>query len=222
MKERMKWILIGFGFMVGIQVLTSLMFSLLLQITNQHPGTVESDQWVLVIFGLTLGAFLIGGLVIGRIEEQPRVYDAVWAAILTLMVSNVMFYVLPEGTRHQFTGCKWLLDANGQFAPLWLSVLQMMPALGAAAVGALLGYHMTSPVDAVWERFIELLGMAGAIAGMVVVFIIGSMVIPWYWLAGILVLFIGGCTVAYNIFKRGAHELDDVAILPEHRHEQPS
>lgn len=222
MKERMKWIIIGFGFMVGIQVLTSLMYSLLLQVTNQRPGTIESNQWVLVIFGLTLGAFFIGGLVMGRFEEQLRIYDALWAAVLTLIVSNLMFYVLPEGTRQQFTGSKWLLDANGQFAPLWLSLLQMLPALGAAAVGALLGYHMTSPVEAAWERFIGMLGLVGAIAGVAVVFVIGSIVIPWYWLTVILVLFIGGCTYAYTIFKRGAHDIEDMAILPEHRHEQMS
>jgi cbb3-type cytochrome oxidase subunit 3 len=222
MKERMKWIVIGFGFMVGIQVLTSLMFSLLLQITNQRPGTVESDQWVLVIFGLTLGAFLIGGLVIGRVAEQSRIYDALWAAILTLIFSNVMFYVLPEGTRHQFTGSKWLLAANGQLAPLWLSVLQMLPALGAAGLGALLGAHMTTPVEAAWERFIGMLGLVGAIASVTVVFVIGSIVIPWYWLALLLVLFIGGCAYTYREFKRGAHEIDEVSILPEHRHEQPS
>ena len=222
MKERMKWITIGFGFMVGIQVLASLMFSLLLQITNQRPGTVESNQWVLVIFGLTLGAFLIGGVIIGRVEEQPRIYDALCAAVLTLIFSNVMFYVLPEGTRQQFTGSKWLLDANGQFGPLWLSVLQMLPALGAAAIGALLGYHMTSPVDTTWERFIGMLGLIGAMAGVAVVFVIGSMVIPWYWLAVILALCLGGCAYIYRVFKRGAHELDDLAILPEHRHEQHS
>ncbi|MBS1811472.1 MAG: hypothetical protein JST84_25140 [Acidobacteria bacterium] len=222
MKERMKWVVIGFGFMVGIQVLTSLMFSLLLQISNQSPGTVESDQWVLVIFGLTLAAFLVGGLVIGRFEEQPRIYDAVWAAVLTLIVSNIMFYVLPESTRHQFTGSKWLLDANGQFAPLWLSLLQMLPALGAAAIGATLGYHLTSPVGAAWERFIGMLGLIGAIAGIAVAFVVGSMVIPWHWLALVLVLFIVGCAYTYHIFKRGEHELDDIAIISEHRHGQPS
>lgn len=222
MKERVKWIIIGFGFMVGMQVLTSLMFSLLLQITTQHPGTVESKQWVLVIFGLTLAAFLLGGLVIGRVEEQSRVYDALCAAVLTLIFSNVMFYVLPEGTRHQFTGSKWLLDANGEFAPLWLSVLQMLPALGAAAVGAWLGYHMTTPLDAAWERFIGLLGLIGAIAGVAVVFVIGSMVISWYWLALALALFIGGCAYIYSVFKRGAHEMEDMTILPEHGHEHPS
>ncbi len=222
MKERMKWIVIGFGFMVGVQVLTSLMFSVMLQITNQRPGTVESDQWVLVIFGLTLAAFLIGGLVMGRVAEQPRIYDAVWAAILTLIFSNVMFYVLPESTRHQFTGSKWLLDATGQLAPLWLSVAQMLPALGAAAVGAWLGYHMTLPVDAAWERFIGMLGLMGAIAGIAIVFVIGSMVVSWYWLALALALFVGGCAYFYRSFERGAHEIEDIAILPEHRHGQHS
>lgn len=222
MKERMKWILIGFGFMVGIQVLTSLMFSLLLQITQQRPGTVESDQWVLVIFGLTLGAFLIGGLVIGRFEERPRIYDALWAAVLTLIFSNVMFYVLPADTRQQFTGSKWLLDATGQMAPLWLSVAQMLPALGAAALGATFGYYLMAPVSQAWERFIGGLGLGGAIAGVAVGFVVGSMVIPWYWLALVLVLFIAGTLYSYHIFKRGEHDLEALHILPEPRHGQLS
>lgn len=220
MKERMKWIIIGFGFMVGIQVLTSLLFSLLLQISNQRPGTVESDQWVLVLFGLTLAAFLIGGLVIGRFEEESRLPDAVWAAILTLMFSNIMFYVLPESTRHQFTGSKWLLDANGQFAPLWLSVMQMLPALGAAAVGAYLGYHMDLPVSPIWERLAGILGLIGSIAGVAVVFVIGSMIIPWYWLAVALVAVVLSIVLMYYSFKRSTHEIEEMAILPEHRHEQ--
>ncbi|HEX4945215.1 MAG TPA: hypothetical protein VFZ34_00955 [Blastocatellia bacterium] len=217
MKERMKWIIIGFGFMVGIQVLTSLLFSLLLQISQQSPGTVESDQWVLVLFGLTLAAFLIGGLVIGRFEEQPRIYDAIWAAILMLMCSNVMFYVLPEGTRQQFIGSKWLLDANGQLAPLWLSVVQMLPAIGAAAVGAKLGYHMTIPVTEEWERFVGMLGLMGALGGVAVAFVLGSMVIPWYLVVVILALVVVGSRLIYNSFKRSLHEIEDITILPDHR-----
>lgn len=222
MKQRMKWIIIGFGFMVGIQVLTSLLFSLLQQISNQSPGRVESDQWALVLFGMTLGAFLIGGLVMGRFEDTPRIYDALWAAVLTLMFSNVMFYVLPEGTRQQFIGSKWLLDVNGQMAPLWLSVLQMLPALGAAALGAAVGYHMTTPVTPAWERFVGMLGLVGAVASVVIAFAIGSIVIPWYLLIVLLAAVIAGFIYAYNNFKRSTHELEDVAILPEHRHEQMS
>lgn len=218
MKERIKWIIIGFGFMVGIQVLTSLFFSLLLQISQQSPGTVESDQWVLVIFGLTLGAFLIGGLVIGRFEEELRIYDAVWAAVLTLILSNVMFYVLPASAQQNYTGSKWLLDANGQFAPLWLSLLQMLPALGAAAIGATLGYHLTTPVSPQWERFVGMLGLIGAIAGVVVAFVIGSVIIPWYWLAVALVLAMVGVVFIYYSFKRSAYDMEEIAILPEHRH----
>lgn len=208
--------------MVGIQVLTSLLFSLLLKISNQRPGTVESDQWVLVLFGLTLGAFFVGGLIIGRVEEKPRIYDALWAAIFTLILSNVVFYVLPEETRQQFTGSKWLLDARGQVAPLWLSLVQMMPALGAAAIGAVIGYHLNSPVEPAWEKFVGILGLTGAVAGVVVAFVIGSLVIPWYGLSVVLVLVIAGSLYAYTIFKRSTHELEEIAILPEHRHEQPS
>jgi hypothetical protein len=60
MKERVKWIAIGFGFMVGIQVLASLLLIGLAQMLKASPNLVLEPYWVFVVLGLTLGAFFLG------------------------------------------------------------------------------------------------------------------------------------------------------------------
>ena len=62
MKERIRWIAIGFGFMVGIQVLASLMLIGLGQMPERSPGISLSSYWAFLIFGLTLAAFFLADL----------------------------------------------------------------------------------------------------------------------------------------------------------------
>ena len=87
MKERIKWIAIGFGFMVGIQVLASLLFIGLAQMLEASPNLLLEPYGGFVILGLTLGSFFLGGFIIARVEEAPRIIDAVIAAIATLALS---------------------------------------------------------------------------------------------------------------------------------------
>ena len=68
MKERVKWIAIGFGLMVGIQVLASLMFIGFGLAPERNPSVVLSPDWVFMIFGLALGAFFIGGFIRRRAD----------------------------------------------------------------------------------------------------------------------------------------------------------
>jgi cbb3-type cytochrome oxidase subunit 3 len=218
MKERMKWIVAGFGFIVGIQLLTTLMFQLLLA---QTPSTVQGNQWMVVIFGLTLGAFLVGGFVIGRVEMAPRIFDALVAAVAVLIFSAIVYFALP-GSGEKFTGSIWLDDVSGRAAPLWLSTLQMLPALGASVVGAYLGYLMTSPMESVLERFIGLIGIALATGGIVVVYVISSMMLPWYLTAILITAIVLGIAFSYWLFKRSERSAEEMAILPEHRTEQHS
>jgi len=215
MKERIKWIAIGFGFMVGIQVLASLMFIGMTQMLEGSPSLVLEPYWVFVIFGLTLGAFFLGGFVIGRVEEAPRIIDAVIAAIATLAVSVIVFLALPESSRDQFTGSKWLADAAGNTASPWVSALLIAPALIASALGAYLGYLMTTQVESMVERFVAMLGLACAIGGPVIALIIGGFILPWYAVTVGLVIILSGFMISYWLFKRAAHEADDVSISPE-------
>lgn len=213
-KTRIKWILAGFGFMVGAQVLTTLLFSLLRRLAEASPGTVESTQWALVIFGLTLGTFLLGGFIIGRVEEAPRFYDALLAAALTLLCSTLVYQALPVESRAQFTGGIWLSGGSNEAISFWLSNLLAVPPLVAAALGAYLGYLMTSPVESALERFVGGLGLVGAVLAPVTVLITMGMSLPWYVPLALLVVLLVGIGLSYWFFTRGLHEVDDISIMP--------
>lgn len=212
MKERVKWIAIGFGFMVGIQVLASLLFIGLAQMLKANPNLYLEPYWVSVIFGLTLGAFFFGGFVIGRVEEAPRITDAVIAAIATLALSVIVFLALPESSRDQFTGSKWLADAAGNTPSPWVGALLIAPALIASGLGAYLGYVMTTPVESAVERFVAMSGLACAIGGPIIALVISGFILPWYAVIVGLALMLSGFVVSYRLIKRAAHETEDVSI----------
>jgi len=215
MKERVKWIAIGFGFMVGIQVLASLLFIGLTQMLEASPNLVLEPYWVSVTFGLTLGAFFFGGFVIGRVEEAPRITDAVIAAIATLALSVIVFLALPESSRDQFTGSKWLADAARNTTSPWTSALLVAPALIASALGAYLGYMMTRPVESMVERFVAMSGLACAIGGSIIALIISGFILPWYAVVAGLAIILAGIVISYWMFSRGAHAVEDVSINQE-------
>lgn len=212
MKERVKWIVVGFGFMVGIQVLASLLFIGLAQMLRASPNLVLEPYGVFVIFGLTLGAFFLGGFVIGRVEEAPRIIDAVIAAIVTLALSVIVFLALPESSNDQFTGSKWLADAAGNASSPRVGALLIAPALIASALGAYLGYSMTTQVESMVERFVATLGLACAIGGPVIALIIGGFILPWYAVTVGMVIILSGFVISYWLLKRAAREADDVFI----------
>jgi MFS family permease len=170
--------------------------------------------WVFVIFGLTLGAFFLGGFVIGRVEEAPRITDAVIAAIATLALSMIVFLALPESSRDQFTGSKWLADASGKTASPWVSALLIAPAIIASALGAYIGYLMTKPVESSVERFVGMSGLACAIGGPIIALIIGGFILPWYAVIVVLALMLSGFVFSYRLVSRAAHETEDVSISP--------
>jgi hypothetical protein len=201
--------------MVGIQVLASLLFIGLTQMLKANPYLALEPYWVSVTFGLTLGAFFFGGFIIGRVEEAPRIADAVIAAIATLALSVIVFLALPESSRDQFTGSKWLADAAGNTASLWVSALLIGPALIASALGAYLGYRMAAPVESVVERFVAMSGLACAIGGPVIALIISWFILPWFAVIVVLALILSGFVVSYRLVKRAAHETKDVSISAE-------
>jgi hypothetical protein len=201
--------------MVGIQVLASLLFIGLTQMLADSPNLFLEPYWVFVIFGLTLGAFFFGGFVIGRVEEAPRINDALIAAIVTLALSMIVFLALPESSRDQFTGGKWLADAAGNTASPWVSALLIAPALIASALGAYLGYSMTTPVESVVERFVAIVGLVCAIGGPIIALIISGFILPWYAVIVGLALILSGFVISYGVFKRAAHETEYVSISAE-------
>lgn len=218
MKDRMKWIAVGFGFIVGIHVLTTLLFLLLFQDTQQ--SNVAFNQFAMLLFGVTLGSFFLGGFVIGRVGEEGRLLDAATAALAALAFSAIVYVTLPEGTRDLYTGSKWLTQSVGVTAPSWLSFAQMLPALGAAVLGSYLGYQMTTPLESAIERTFAVIGIGSSFIGIAAIYVIGSIVLPWWGVAALLIALIGGPLLCYWYFKRDEHKFEDNAIVVEHRREQ--
>jgi MFS family permease len=179
------------------------------------PNLVLEPYWVFVVLGLTLGSFFLGGFIIARVEEAPRIIDAVIAAIATLALSVIVFLALPEGSRTQFTGSKWLADAVGNTASLWVGALLIAPALIVSALGAYLGYSVTRPVESVVERFVAMLGLACAVGGPIIALVIGGFILPWHAAIVGLALILPGVVISYRLFKRAAREAEDVSISPK-------
>ena len=212
MKERIRWIAIGFGFMVGIQVLASLLLISLDLMLERSPGLFFGNYWAFALLGLTLGAFFFGGFIIGRVEETPRVADAVITAFATLALSLVVYLILPESSRYQFTGSAWLAEAFNAAAFPGMTILLIVPAIVAAAMGAYAGYMMTTPIESAIERLVAMLGLAGAIGGPVAALIISWLIWPWYDVAALLAIILIGIVISYRYFKRAAHEAMDASI----------
>ena len=82
MKDRIKWILVGVGFTFGLQVIISLLFTGVAYSNRSSAADVISDTAVAVAFGSALGAFLIGGFVMGWLTDELRIVDALIAAVL--------------------------------------------------------------------------------------------------------------------------------------------
>ncbi len=220
MRERIKWIIVGFGFMVGIQVVTSLMLIGLIQVAERTPGSLQEWSLSLAIYGLALSAFLIGGFVIGRVNEQLRFIDALVAAIATLAFSALVYLLLPEGSRGLFPGSIWLSEAGGRWAFAWVSALSVVVALAVAALGSYLGYLMTMPVESLIERLLAVLGVIGAIGGPVVLLVAGGLGLPWYLLILGPVILLACVGLGYWMFARESHRAEDISIRPEPHHRQ--
>ena len=102
MKDRTKWILVGLGFTFGLQVIISLVFTGIAYSAARNGADVLQDPLLMVAFGLSLGAFLIGGFVIGWMSEEVRVMDSVFVTLATMALISLVYVALPHGNRGQF------------------------------------------------------------------------------------------------------------------------
>jgi hypothetical protein len=237
MKERIKWILVGFGFTAILQFLVSLGFTGLAFSAARSGNAGEQGAISLYVFGFTLGAFLVGGFVIGWMSEEQRMLDAVIVALFTLAICAVIYTALPgETSRAQFVAGSWLsesvarINADGstttatQIAFTLRSGLFSLLALVASAIGAYWGWHVKVPHDGFIERAALLIGLAGAVVGPFVLVATGvrqsddqaGTGLPWYFLATLLVVLLVIVGVGYVMFSRESHYEDEISISPEH------
>lgn len=217
MKDRIKWILVGLGFTFGLQVIISLIFTAIAFSNRSSQADVVSDTAVAVAFGTAIGAFLIGGFVIGWLTEELRVLDSITAAVLTLALTLLVYTALPSGNKAQFITGHLLNDVR---RGLLLTVLAFI----AAAIGAYWGWHLKVPQEGALDRVALVLGLVGAIVGPFVLLAIGGRDpanpnapnLPWYFLTTVLVLVLVIVGVGFVLFTRESHYDDEISISPEH------
>ncbi len=189
MKDRIKWILVGVGFTFGIHVVISLIFTGIALSVASSGSTVGESTFPVAAYGLTLGSFLIGGFVVGWMSEELRVLDSLIVAVVAILLSALVYFLLPSGNKGQFVSGFFFTDAVN-------ALVYIVPGLIAAAIGAYWGWHITVPQEGVVDRIALLLGLIGAIVGPFVLLALGggdptnpnARSLPWYFLLIVIVL----------------------------------
>jgi hypothetical protein len=218
MRERTKWILVGLGFTFGLQVLISLAFTAIAYNVAGSRMGVPQDTLIVTVFGLMLGAFLIGGFVIGWMSEEVRVLDSLLVATITMALVVLVYSALPRGSKAQFISGYLLND-------LRRGALFLALALVASTVGAYWGWHVKVPQEGVLDRIALLIGLVGAIVGPFVLLATGGgdpknpneTNLPWYFLVTVLVIVLAIVGVGFLMFTRESRDSEEISISPEHR-----
>jgi MFS family permease len=227
MKNRIKWVLVGLGFTFGLQVLISLIFTWVAY-SAAGPGTsVPQGTTSVVVFGFTIGAYLVGGFVVGWMNEKTRIGDAILVAILTLGLTVVVYIALPGANKAQFVNGVLLSDPAGNLALSAKSLAFIASGIIAAALGGYIGWHATVPQEGVFDRVALALGLIGAIVGPFILLAVGGrdpnspnqQGLPWYFLLVVLVLVLIIIGVGFMLFARDSQEGEDISISPDRRKE---
>jgi undecaprenyl pyrophosphate phosphatase UppP len=221
MKDRIKWILVGLGFTFGFQVIISLLFTGIAYSNKSSAADVVSDTAVAVAFGSAVGAFLIGGFVIGWLTEDLRVVDSLIVAVSTLVLTLLVYTALPSGNKGQFISGQLLNNISRG------SLLAIL-ALIAGAIGSYWGWHLKVPQEGVLDRIALVLGLVGVIVGPFVLLAVGgrdannpnATSLPWYFLAIVLIVVLVIVGVGFVLFTRESHYEDEISISPEHHKEE--
>ncbi|MGH9822596.1 MAG: hypothetical protein ACREDR_05025 [Blastocatellia bacterium] len=225
MKNRSKWMLVGLGFNFGLQVLISLAFTAFAYSAASSSTYVPQGSAILIILGFTIAAYFVGGFVVGWMDEKLRVGDAVLAAILTLLLTVLIYAALPSASKGQFVSALWLRDPIGHFALTLQGLIFVASSLVVASVGAYVGWHMTVPSEGLFDRVALLLGLVGAVVGPFVLLTVGGRDpnnptqpgLPWYFLAIVLVLVLIVVAVGFMMFARQSREAKEISINPERK-----
>jgi hypothetical protein len=214
MKHRMKWMLLGLGFTFGIQATISLIANLLL-------GKTQSPQGILLvlIFGLTLGAFLIGGFVIGLMSEKIRLLDSAIVAMTTILLNALLLLLASAGSRN-YLAMNWLNDSAGRVSITGQSFLYIILALVASMAGTYIGWRVQAPQEGQFDRIALLVGLMGAVIGPFVMFSFegsdtattNEQQFPWYFLVIVILLVLVIMGVGFLMFTRESHHADDISI----------
>jgi hypothetical protein len=227
MKNRIKWILVGLGFTFGLEVLISLIFTGVAY-TAAGPGTsIPQGTASVVVFGFALGAYLVGGFVVGWMNEKLRIADGMLVGLLTIILTALVYEALPGGNKGQFVNGILLSDPSGNLALSGRPIAFIAAAILAAALGSYIGWHATVPQEGIFDRVALALGLIGAIVGPFILLAVGGRDpnnpnqpgLPWYFLAIVLVLMLVIIGVGFLLFARVSQEGEEISISPDRRKE---
>jgi MFS family permease len=213
MRDRIKWTLIGLGFTFGLQIIISLLFSGIANRTARN----QIDIWWMIAYGLALGAFLVGGFVIGWMSEERRMLDATLVTVVALMLVSLVYLALPNASRGQFVSGYFLSGFQR-------SLIFTLLSLGGAAAGAYLGWHVKVPQEHAVDRIALLVGLLGAVIGPFVLLAISGTdpaspdqaSLPWYVLVMVILVVLVVIGVGFLMFTRESHP-EDTSISPDRR-----
>jgi MFS family permease len=216
MKDRIKWILVGLGFTFGLQVVISLAYTAIAYSAARGSG-VPQDTIVITAFGFMLGAFLIGGFVVGWMSEEVRLLDSLIVAALTLILTLLVYSALPSDNKGQFVSGYLLNNVNR--AALFVAL-----AMIAAAIGAYWGSHVKVPQEGTADRVALLIGLVGAVVGPFVLLAVGGndptnpnqSNLPWYFLVIVILVVLAIVGVGFVLFTRESHYDEEISISPDH------
>ncbi len=214
MKHRMKWMLLGLVFTFGIQATISLIANLLL-------GKTQSPQGILLVlvFGLTLGAFLVGGFIIGLMSEKIRLLDSAIVAMATILLNSLLLLLVSAGSSN-YLAMNWLNDSAGRISITGQSFLYVIFAMVASMAGTYIGWRVQAPQEGQFDRIALLVGLMGAVIGPFVMFSFegsgtattNEQQFPWYFLVIVILLVLVIMGVGFLMFTRESRHADDISI----------
>jgi len=232
MRKRIKWMIIGLGFAFGLQVLISLAYTAVAYGAARSGAGVPQGTVSVIALGLTLGAFLIGGFVVGWTKEHFRLVDAITVALVTLALNALVYQALPAANKAQFVTGLWLTNQTGHLALTPSTVVFIALAAIAGGTGAFWGWHTAVPSEGFATRIALLFGLIGAIVGPFVLLALwgsdpsnpNQPGLPLGFVVTVLALLLLIVAVGFWLFSREAgreatHE-EGISINPEaHRRE---
>jgi hypothetical protein len=201
MRPRLKWLLVGFGFMFGLQLLIGQAVRLF------ASANVPQNTTYIMIAGATLAAFLVGGFVMGLMLNEVVLVEPVVAALAALGL-NALLSSLGISNDALFFG-ESLVGAERSLS--WALMIAAI-AIVSAIAGALIGERVHTPESNWVSNVLLIAGLIAVVVGPYVL-LIGH--VPFYILAVVGLIFLVVVAIAYWSFTREPRAAEEMSIRPE-------
>ncbi len=214
MKLGLKAVLVGTGVIFGMQFILSALFRVYAQ-TIAKAGTeslVAGQSLSILLLGVVLGTFFVGGLIIGLMGERLSLGVPVIVALTVVVLSSLVSLGL--GLR-DFV----FLVTYEQEAAWFSNVMTIALAVLAILGGSLIGERIQTPTaEEQLARWVVVIALALILVGPFYFLI--PFGLPWYIaiIATLAILVLVG--VGYFLFTQGPtveQDMSEISISPERR-----